>query len=418
MFDIAVTCLVVTALLAYVNQRFVGLPTTIGVMAIAIVLSLALLGLDRLGFEVLHDYQATLVGSIDFSGVLTQGMLSMLLFAGALHVDLSELRSYRWQIGTIAVFGTLLSTLIVGYASWLFLPLVGQPLPLEYCLVFGALISPTDPVAVLAIMRTARAPKSIETKLAGESLFNDGVGVVVFSVLAGALVLGRNPEPGHAALLLAREAGGGIAFGLALGFVTYRLLKSIDNYEVEILLTLAAVLGGYDLAGRLHVSGLLAMVVVGLVIGNQGRARAMSDTTRANLDLFWRLLDAILNSVLFVLIGMEALVIQFTPGVLVAALGAVAITLVARLLSVGLPVLAFKRAFGLPEGAWQVLTWGGLRGGISVALVLSLPDSPQRDVALALTYAVVTFSILVQGLSIGWVTRRSTQCAAAETAAG
>jgi CPA1 family monovalent cation:H+ antiporter len=413
-FDVAVTCLVVTALLAYLNQRFVGLPTTIGVMAIAILLSLVLLGLDRLGFELLHEYQSNLVGKIDFSRVLTQGMLSMLLFAGALHVDLSDLRSYRWQVGILAVFGTLASTLIVGFALWLFLPWVGQPLPLQYCLVFGALISPTDPIAVMGILRSAGAPESLRLVITGEALFNDGVGVVLFALLAGAVVLGDRPDMGQGVLLLAREGGGGIVFGLVLGYATFYLLKSIDNYEVEVLLTLAAVLGGYALAGRLQVSGLLSIVVMGLVIGTTAASSPCPDVTRANMDLFWRLLDAILNSVLFVLIGMEALVIQFTPGVLVAALGAIAITLLARWLSVGAPVLAFKRTFALPEGSWQVLTWGGLRGGISVALVLSMPGSPQRDLALALTYAVVTFSILVQGLSIGWVARRSTECTAAE----
>ena len=407
MFDVAVVFLVLTALLAYVNHRFIGLPTTIGVMAIALILSFALIGLDKLGFGQLHDYEVSLLESIDFSDVLMQGMLSVLLFAGAMHVDLSELRTYRWQVGLLAVVGTVVSTLIVACALWLFLPLVGVELSPIYCLVFGALISPTDPIAVMGILRSAKAPKNLELVISGESLFNDGVGVVLFSMLLGTIALGVAPTPGQAGLLLLHEAGGGIVFGLVLGYVTFRLLKSIDNYKVEVLLTLAAVLGGYLLASRLHVSGPLAMVIAGLVIGNHGRAQAMSDKTRAHLDMFWELLDEILNSVLFVLIGMEALIIPYSPNVVMAAVGTVVITLLARALAVGMPVAFMKSLFALPRGSWQVLTWGGLRGGISVALALSLPLGPERNVVLALTYAVVVFSILVQGLSIGKVAQRA-----------
>ncbi len=408
MFDIAVVFLVVTALLAYLNHRFVGLPTTIGVMTIALILSFVLIGLDKLGFSQLHDYEISLLESIDFSDVLMQGMLSVLLFAGAMHVDLSELRAYRWQVGLLAVVGTVVSTLIVACALWLFLPLVGVDLPLLYCLVFGALISPTDPIAVMGILRSAKAPKNLELVISGESLFNDGVGVVLFSMLLGTIAIGVAPTPGQAGLLLLHEAGGGIVFGLVLGYITFRLLKSIDNYKVEVMLTLAAVLGGYMLASRLHVSGPLAMVIAGLVIGNHGRAEAMSDKTRAHLDMFWELLDEILNAVLFVLIGMEALVIPYSPNIIMAALGTVVITLLARVLAVGAPVALLKSLFALPRGSWQVLTWGGLRGGISVALALSLPLGPERNVVLALTYAVVVFSILVQGLSIGKLVRHAT----------
>ena len=408
MFNVAVICLVVTALLAYVNHRFVGLPTSIGVMTIALLLSLALIGLNQLGFNELHDYEVSLLASIDFSDVLMQGMLSMLLFAGALHVDLSELRAFRWQIGLLAVVGTVISTVIVGYAMWFFLPWLGLELPLIYCLIFGALISPTDPIAVMGILKSAGAPKSLELVISGESLFNDGVGVVVFSLLVGTLALGEAPTLGGASLLLLREAGGGLIFGLLLGYVTYRLLRSIDSYEEEILLSLAAVLGGYALAMHLHISGPLAVVVAGLFIGNHGRALAMSDTTRQHLDMFWELLDAMLNSVLFVLIGMEALIIPFSPNIFVASLGAIVITLLARLLAVGAPVGIFKNQFALPKGSWQVLTWGGLRGGISVALALSLPTGDERNLVLALTYAIVIFSILAQGLSIGAVVRKTT----------
>jgi len=408
MLDIAATCLVVTALLAYLNHRFVRLPTTIGVMVIALGLSLVIVALDVVGVShALRTYEESLLRSIDFSDVLMQGMLSLLLFAGALHVDLSELKALRWPVASLALIGTLVSTLMVGYGLWAALPWVGLELPLMYCLLFGALISPTDPIAVMGILKSAGAPKKLELVIAGESLFNDGVGVVIFALLLGMLVSGEAPTTGSALALLAREAGGGIIFGLVLGYVTYRLLKSVDEYQVEVLLTLAAVTGGYALARYLHISGPLAMVVTGLIIGNQGRALAMSDTTRRYLDMFWELLDEILNAVLFVLIGMEVLLISFSAPVLVAGAVAIVVTLLARSLSVGLPVARLGGHFGLPTGSWRVVTWGGLRGGISVALALSLPLGPHRDTVLALTYCVVVFSILVQGLTIGRVVRAS-----------
>jgi len=332
-----------------------------------------------------------------------------LLFAGALHIDLHELRRFRWQIGVLALGGTALSTVIIGWTLFQVAPWVGIALPLSYCLVFGALISPTDPIAVISIVKSAGAPKSLEVVIAGESLFNDGVGVVLFTLLFGTLAFQEQPTWSHAAVLLAREAGGGIAFGLLLGYVAYLLLKSIDSYQEEVLITLAAVLGGYWLAAWLHVSGPLAMVAAGLVVGGRGRAVAMSDTTREHVDMFWDLLDAILNAVLFVLLGLEATLMTHLPHYAAGAVAAILITLCARLISVALPAVAFRRSFALPRGALQILTWGGLRGGISVALVLSLPALPERNILLALTYAVVVFSILVQGMSIGAVTRRATR---------
>jgi monovalent cation:H+ antiporter, CPA1 family len=407
MLNIVAICLVITALLAYLNHRFLGMPTTIGVMAASLAFSLALIGLDAVGLAYgLREYEESLLRSIDFSDVLMQGMLSLLLFAGALHVDLSELKAYRWQVGGLAVLGTLLSTILVGFGMWLVLPLAGLQLPLMYCLLFGALISPTDPIAVMGILKSANAPKELELVIAGESLFNDGVGVVIFSLLLGMLASGLTPTAGQGLELLLHEAGGGLLFGLLLGYVTFRLLKSVDNYQVEVLLTLAAVTGGYALASRLHVSGPLAMVVAGLMIGNHGRALAMSDTTRRYVDMFWELMDEILNATLFVLIGMEVLLVVFSLHELVAACLAVAVTLLARLLTVGLPVALLPGAFNLPGGSWKVLTWGGLRGGISVALALSLPAGPERNTLVALTYSVVVFSILAQGLSIGYVTRK------------
>jgi len=408
MFEVASAFLVLTALLAYLNQRFIGLPIAIGVMAAALLLSLALIGLDMAGIDFgLRQYEESLLRSIDFSTVLMQGMLSLLLFAGALHVDLSELRAYRWQVGLLAVLSTTLSTLAVGFGTWFALSWVGLELPLVFCLLFGALISPTDPIAVMGILKTAGAPKQLELVIAGESLFNDGVGVVIFSLLLGMLASGATPSVGDGLLMLLQEAGGGLLFGLVLGYLTFRLLKSVNSYQVEVLLTLAAVTGGYALASRLHVSGPLAMVVAGLMIGNGGRRLAMSDITRHYVDLFWELIDEILNAVLFVLIGLEILLVTFTTGTLAAAALAMVVTLAARALTVGLPVAMLQNLFRLPKGSGWVLTWGGLRGGISVALALSLPLGPERDIVLALTYCIVVFSILGQGLTIGWVVRNA-----------
>ena len=337
MLDVAAVCLVVTALLSYANHRLTRLPTTIGVMVIALGLSLLFVALDSLGLY--RDCGATRsrsLRSFDFTDVLMQGMLSFLLFAGALHVDLGKLTRYGWQVAALALVGTFASTFLVGACLWVALPLLDVPLPLVYCLLFGALISPTDPIAVMGILKSAGAPAELETVISGESLFNDGVGVVIFSSLLAVLASGGEaPTIGAAIGLLLREAGGGIAFGFAIGFVTFHLLKSIDQYLVEVLITLAAVMGGYAAAGHLHVSGPLAMVVAGLMIGNGGRAEAMSDTTRRYSDMFWELVDEILNAVLFVILGAEVLVIAFSHRLLAAGAIAVAVTLLVRGLTVG-----------------------------------------------------------------------------------
>ena len=407
MFNAAIVCLVLTAVLAYLNHRYVGLPTTIGVMSIALVLSVALVILDKLGAHAFRDYEISLLASIDFSDVLMRGMLSILLFAGALHIDLNDLADYKWQVAFLSVVGTLASTLLVGVVVWALLPVAGFTLPLPFCLLFGALISPTDPIAVMGIVRAAGAPKSIETIIAGESLFNDGVGIVLFSLFLVMAADGHAPGASQSGMLLLREAGGGIVFGLALGYITYRMLKSIDNYQVEILITLAAVLGGYALAQHLHVSGPLAMVMTGLLIGNHGRRLAMSEKTRDHIDMFWELLDEILNAVLFVLLGLEVILIRFSPLVMLAMAAVVITVLCIRLITVGAPVALWHRYFRLPRRSWKVLTWGGLRGGISVALALSLPAGSGREVVLALTYGVVVFSILGQGLTIGRLVRKT-----------
>lgn len=409
MLEISAICLVLTALLAYFNHRFIHLPITIGVMASALLLSVSIILLKLIGIDHgLHQQVEMMLRSIDFSNVLMQGMLSLLLFAGALHVDLSELKSYRWQVGGLSIFSTLFSTFIVGLGAWGALPWFGIELPLIYCLLFGALISPTDPIAVMGILKTAGVPKNLELVISGESLFNDGVGVVIFSLLIGVLTMGATPSLEQGVTLLLREAGGGLLYGLVLGYITFRFLRSVDNYQVEVMLTLAAVMGGYMLANKLHVSGPLAMVVAGLVVGNHGREFAMSDTTRLYVDMFWEMIDDILNAVLFVLIGMEVMIVSFSLNLALAAVLMILLTLAARALTVAVPVVAFQGFFRLPKGAATVLTWGGLRGGISVALALSLPPGPQRDIVLALTYCIVVASILVQGLTIGKLAHRVT----------
>lgn len=401
--EIGAIFLTITALLAYINHRFIGLPTTIGVMAISLVVSIIAIFLGLLGFDQLVDYEVGLLAQLDFTEVLLDGMLSMLLFAGALHVNIGDLRRYKLPIGILACIGTIVSAFLIAGAIYLLLPLLGFELSFIWCLLFGALISPTDPIAVMGILASAGAPKSLETVIAGESLFNDGIGVVIFVILLGILASGDIPTAGHIGHSLLVEAGGGIAFGLILGAILYYLLKSIDSYQEEVILTLAGVLGGYALASHFHLSGPLAMVMMGLMLGNHGRAYAMSDETRHYVDLFWELIDEILNAILFVLIGLEVVVIAYSVNLFIAAVLAIIIALAARFIVVGLTTKTFNQQLELPKGAWKVLTWGGLRGGISVALVLQLPTGDERDVLLALTYAIVIFSILVQGLTIGKV---------------
>ena len=406
MLNIVAVLLALTAAFSYLNHRYLRWPMTIGVMAIALAMSLAVVGLDRLGFTTLRGQEHALLASIDFTEVLMQGMLSFLLFAGALHVDLGQLRRMAWQVGALALVGTALSTLIVGYGAWYLLQALHIGIPLVYCLLFGALISPTDPIAVLGILKSAHVPENVEATIAGESLINDGVGVVLFTLLIEMLRTGSTPTVDAALALFVREAIGGIVFGVVVGYAVYRVLRTIDAPQIEILITLATVVAGYALAYALHVSGPLAMVAIGLLIGNEGRAFAMSAETRERLDLFWQLLDEILNGVLFVLIGLEFAMIAFPRGSLVLAVLVVGLCLLARYLVVGLPVRVGRRWFRLPEGADVLLTWSGVRGGISVALALSLPPGDERDLVLMLTYSVVVFSILVQGLTVGRVARR------------
>ena len=404
LFNILAALITISALFSYLNHRTIKLPTTIGVMAISLLGSLAIVLLGSFGFG-LEKQALLLVQSIDFDETLLHGMLSFLLFAGALHVDINRLASQKWIIGSLATVGTIASTFIVGLTTWFVLQQLDLHVSLIYCLLFGALISPTDPIAVLGILKQAGVPKSLETKICGESLFNDGIAVVVFLVLLE-IAVGGHAVTGEMVLwLFIKEAGGGILYGLVIGFITYAMLKSVDNYQVEVLLTLALVAGGYALADHLHISGPLAMVVSGLLIGNQGRLMAMSDKTREHLDTFWELVDEVLNVVLFVLIGLEVLVLTLELNYLVAGVLMIPLLLAIRLVSVALPVkfLSLFRSFS--PGVIKILTWGGLRGGISVAMALSLPAGAERDILLTMTYLVIVLSIIVQGLTVGRLVR-------------
>ena len=398
--DLAALLLTLAAIFSYINFRFLKLPTTIGIMLIAMLISISLVVLGHCGFESIQNKATVVLEGIDFNKALMHGMLSFLLFSGALHVNLEDLDQHKWIISILATFGVVMSTFIVGSIAWMVFLLIGLKLPFIYCLLFGSLIAPTDPIAVIGILKKAGVPKSLETKITGESLFNDGVAVVVFLVIMGIVTGGHDVTAGHIMLLFVEEAIGGVLFGLAIGWLAYRMLKSVDNYQVEVLLTLALVMGGYAFARVIHVSGPIAMVVAGIFIGNRGRLFAMSENTREHLDSFWELMDEILNAVLFLLIGLEILVLTIKGNYLIAGLIMIPVVLLARFISVGVPVTFMRRVRDFSPHAVKIMTWGGLRGGISVALALSLPNGPEREALLTVTYIIVIFSILVQGLTI------------------
>ena len=400
MLDLCALLLSLAAIFSYINFRFIKLPTTIGVMLIAMLISVSLVVLGHCGFEGIQNRATAVLEGIDFNKALMHGMLSFLLFSGALHVNLEDLAKHKWIISILATFGVVMSTFIVGGAAWVVFLIIGIKLPFIYCLLFGSLIAPTDPIAVIGILKKAGVPKSLETKITGESLFNDGVAVVVFLVIMGIIAGGHDVTVGHIMLLFIEEAIGGIFFGFVIGWIAYRMLKSVDNYQVEVLLTLALVMGGYALAHAIHVSGPIAMVVAGIFIGNRGRLFAMSEKTREHLDSFWELMDEILNAVLFLLIGLEVLVIATKGSYLIAGLTMIPVVLFARFISVGIPVTFMRRIRNFSPNAVKIMTWGGLRGGISVALALSVPSGPEREALLTITYIIVVFSILVQGLTI------------------
>jgi CPA1 family monovalent cation:H+ antiporter len=402
----AAALITLAALFSWVNHRFIGLPSTIALLLFSLAASLGVVALGRLGIHF-DTLALELLEEIDFDKALMHGMLSFLLFAGALHVDLDELAERAGAIGFLATVGVLISTAIIGVATWWLFAALGHPIPFIWCLVFGALISPTDPIAVLAIMKSAGTEASLRIKMTGESLLNDGVGVVVFLVILGLAAGGADATPAGAAILFVREALGGALFGLAIGWAAYQMLKSVDNYQVEVLVTLALVMGGYALATALHLSGPIAIVVAGLLIGNHGRRFAMSKKTTENLDTFWELIDEIMNAVLFVLIGLEVLLITFNAEFGWAALLVIPVVLGARLAAVSIAALMPWLRHEFPPRVIGLLTWGGLRGGISIALALSLPAGPERSALITVTYIVVVFSILVQGLTLSRLLRRA-----------
>jgi CPA1 family monovalent cation:H+ antiporter len=404
-FQILGSLLVITAAFGWVNHRYLRLPTTIGLMLVALTFSIGLIIL-RPYVPTLEEDAARLLASIDFDRTLLHGFLGFLLFAGALHINLDDLREHGLVIGVLATVGVLLSTAIVGVLAWLLLHALGLGVPMPACLLFGALISPTDPIAVLGMLKSLGAPRGLETRIAGESLFNDGVGVVVFLALLEMVGTGPDSHPWAVSALLelfAREVIGGILFGLAIGAVAYLMLKEIDAYPVEILISLAMVTGGYALADRLRLSAPLAIVVAGLLMGNHGRAFAMSDRTREHLDTFWELIDEILNALLFVVLGLAILALALRPTYVIAGLAIIPVVLGGRFIATGLPIRLLAPVVEFAPHTVKILTWAGLRGGISVALALSLRarlPAAVTDILLVMTYVVVVFSVIVQGLTM------------------
>ncbi len=399
-FSIATILIVLSALFGYINVKFLKLPITIGLMVITLVFTLAVVVLSYFD-DTLLIREKELISSIDFETVLLDIMLSYLLFAGALHTNFQQLRVQRWPVFVFATFGVLLSTFLVGIIMFYALQLVGLEVSFIYCLLFGALISPTDPIAVLGILKQAGAPKKLEAKIVGESLFNDGVGVVIFLTIYQIAKGAGEVSFGQVAEMFAVEVLGGVALGLLLGWITFRLMKSID-YDVEVIITLAAVMGGTLLAQKLHMSAPLAMVACGLMVGNDTvRNSAMSKITETYVDKFWELVDVLLNTLLFVLIGMEILILTFDGQYIFAGLLAVPIVLLSRYLSLWVPIHFFSKKLEFVPNTNLIMTWGGLRGGISIALALSLTTEMHRELFLVITYVIVVFSIIGQGLTVG-----------------
>lgn len=407
--QIAALLIVMAGAFGSINYLFLKLPSTIGILVVALAASCAVLLLDlampALG---LADTVRATVLEIEFSEALLEGMLGLMLFAGALHVKLGDLRTQWIPVALMATMGVALSTVTVGVGfSWL------TGMPLVIALVFGALISPTDPVAVLGVLREASLPKSLETKIAGESLFNDGVGYVVFLVLVGLAFPDGHHGHGEetsalmgAAKLFIQEAFGGAILGIVLGWLTFRLMRRIDDYSLEVLLTLGLAFGGYELAVALHVSAPIMAVCAGLLIGEIGTKYGMSEETRLFVDHFWKLVDEILNAVLFLLIGVEVFALTFNGDYWLAVVLAVPLALAARFIAVSVPITLMRPFRQFDQGATRIMSWGGLKGGISVALALSLPDSEWKPLILTATYAVVLFSIIVQGLTVGRLATR------------
>lgn len=399
-FELIAVLLVLTAVFAWVNNRVSVLPHTIGLLVMGLIASFVVVGAEVLWpGSIIFDDVSALLQQVDFQSTVLDGMLAFLLFAGALHVDISGLRSRGFTIGATATLGVAISTGIIGVCFWLGASALGIALPLPWALVFGALISPTDPVAVLSTLREVKVPPDLEHVIKGETLFNDGVGVVLFAVLLAA-AMGGTLDPVHIAEMFFVEALGGVVLGAITGYVAYRAMRAINDYPIEVLVSLALVAGTYTLAARLGLSGPIAVVVAGLLIGSRGPRDAMSEETQRYLFGFWTLIDEILNSVLFLLIGLEVLILRYEPAFAALALLAVPISLVARFFAVSGPVMVMGRIRPFARGTVPVLTWAGLRGGISVALALSIPEVAEKSPILAATYAVVLFTLIVQGLTL------------------
>ena len=408
-YSIATVLIVLSAAFGYLNVRFLKLPTTIGLMVITILFTMIIVALSYFD-DTLLIRERELITSIDFKEVLLDVMLSFLLFAGALHTNFEQLKVQRWPVLVFATVGVLVSTFLVGITMFYVVQLVGLQVDFIYCLLFGALISPTDPIAVLGILKQAGAPKKLEAKIVGESLFNDGVGVVVFLTIYAIAKGGEDISAIHIAEMFAVEVIGGIALGLFLGWGTFRLLKSINDYDVEVIITIAAVMGGTLLAQKLHMSAPLAMVACGLVVGNDTiRHSAMSEITETYVDKFWELVDVLLNTLLFVLIGMEILVLTFKGQYIITGLIAIPIVLLCRYASLWLPIKSFAKKLDFVPKTNLIMTWGGLRGGISIALALGLTDAMHKDLFLVITYIIVAFSIIGQGLTVGPLIKKIAQ---------
>ena len=395
------------AIASYVNHRFIRFPQTIALMALSLSLSLIVVFLGTVEFIDPILIKDT-VASLHFDEVLLHGLLAYLLFAGALHIKFELLRGVLGQIITLATISVLTSGLIAGGLFWYIANLLGFQVGFIHGLLFGTLIAPTDPVAVLGILKRAGAPKTLETTMAGESLFNDGVGVVIFLTVASVAFTGTDPVLSDVGAFLLLEVGGGVLLGAALGWLAYLLMRPIDDHSVEVLLSLALVSGGYALSIALHISGPIVVVVAGIIIGNKARSMAMSDVTRDYLDNFWELIDDILNAVLFAFVGLEVVAIQLDWDYALVGILAIPAVILARLISISIPGITFHFIGLVPfdRNVLAALTWGGLRGGISVALALSLPDSPERDLLVTASYIVVVFSVLVQGLTFGRLVQR------------
>jgi monovalent cation:H+ antiporter, CPA1 family len=406
LYNVFAVITVLAALFGYINHRFIKLPGTIGIMLISLLSSLLIILLGEVK-PILFEQITRLIKSIDFYTILMKIMLSFLLFAGAFHIDARSMKAQRASILVFSTIGTLISTFLVGMMLYAFCALLHFPIAFLYCLLFGALISPTDPIAVLSILKQAHIPGSLETKINGESLFNDGVAVVIFITVYRIIAGGAaHLHAGNIILLFIREAGGGLLLGAVLGYLGYLLLRTIDHYQIEVMITLAIVTGGYLLADSLGISGPLAMVVAGLITGSKSREEVMSETTRDYIDKFWEMIDEFLNAILFLLIGFEMLVLPFNKTFILLGVICIPITLLARYLSVFIPISILKYRTAFEKNAIAILTWGGLRGGIPVALALSIPQDMHGQAFIVITYIVVLFSIIVQGLTIGKVVKR------------